>query len=104
MRHSQVKMLTYISAAATLAAVLLMVSSLVFPKPVLLVFAMSVGQGLGTLSLASFLLAIALDLQGGGALPENVEEQVAEIRSARGEPAEPTPEQAERTRETTSHE
>jgi hypothetical protein len=103
-RHAQVKTLTYISAAATLGAVLLMVASIVSPKPILLVFAMSVGQGLGTLSLAAFLLAIALDLQSGGGLVANVEEQVEEIRSERHQPAEPSPEQVERTRDTTAHE
>jgi hypothetical protein len=54
--------------------------SLLFPGPLLLVVAMSVGQALGTLSLALFLLAIALDLNIGGAFVDNVEEQVGEIR------------------------
>ncbi len=74
MKHSQVKKLTYVSAGATLGAVALMVLSIVSPKPVFLVVAMSVGQGLGTLSLAAFLLAVALDLQGGGGAYDNVAE------------------------------
>ncbi len=78
MRHSQIKKLTYLSAAATLGAVGLMVLSIVSPRPVFLVLAMSMGQGLGTLSLASYLLAIALDLQVTGALVDNVEEDVGE--------------------------
>ncbi len=78
MRHSQIKKLTYLSAAATLGAVGLMVLSIVSPKPIFLVLAMSMGQGLGTLSLASYLLAIALDLQVTGALVDNVEEDVGE--------------------------
>jgi hypothetical protein len=78
MRHSQIKKLTYLSAAATLGAVGLMVLSIVSPKPIFLVLAMSMGQGLGTLSLASYLLAIALDLQVTGALVDNVEEDVSE--------------------------
>jgi hypothetical protein len=102
--HLTVRRLTYVSAAATLGALALMVASLVSPKPVLLVFAMSVGQGLGTLSLATFLLAIALDLQSGGAMVDQVEEEVAEIKSAMHLPDEPAPEQSERTRDTTAHE
>jgi hypothetical protein len=81
MKHADVKKLTYVSAVATLGAVGLMVASIVFPKPALLVFAMSVGQGLGTLSLATYLLAIALDLQSGGGLVEQVEEDVSEMKS-----------------------
>ena len=41
---------------------------------------MSLGQGLGTLSLAAYLLAIALDLNVGAALAEQVEESTAETR------------------------
>ena len=78
MRHSQIKKLTYLSAAATLGAVGLMVLSIISPRPIFLVLAMSMGQGLGTLSLASYLLAIALDLQVTGALVDNVEEDVGE--------------------------
>jgi len=79
-KHIQVKRLTYVASAGTLGAVVLMSLSLLFPGPLLLVVAMSVGQALGTLSLALFLLAIALDLNIGGALVDNVEEQVGEIR------------------------
>ncbi len=80
MKHIQVKRLTYVASAGTLGAVVLMSLSLLFPGPLLLVVAMSVGQALGTLSLALFLLAIALDLNIGGAFVDNVEEQVGEIR------------------------
>lgn len=66
MRHNQVKKLVFLSGIATLAALGLMVLSIVSPKPIYLVMAMSVGQGLGTISLALYLLAIVLDLQGGG--------------------------------------
>ena len=63
MKHIQVKRLTYVASAGTLGAVVLMSLSLLFPGPLLLVVAMSVGQALGTLSLALFLLAI-LGLEG----------------------------------------
>ncbi len=80
MKHLQVKRLTYLAAAATLGAVGLMVLSIVSPRPMFLVLAMSLGQGLGTLSLAAYLLAIALDLNVSGALAEQVEESVAEMQ------------------------
>lgn len=79
MKHLQVKRLTYVAAAATLGAVGLMVLSIVSPKPIFLVLAMSVGQGLGTLSLAAYLLAIALDLNISAALTDQVEEEVGEM-------------------------
>ncbi|HVI75073.1 MAG TPA: hypothetical protein VM683_08855 [Anaeromyxobacteraceae bacterium] len=66
MRHEHVKKLVFVSAIATLLALALMAASILSPKPILLVLAMSVGQGIGTLSLALYLLAIVLDLQGGG--------------------------------------
>jgi hypothetical protein len=62
-----VKRLVMLSAIATLAALGLMVVSIISPNPLFLVIAMSVGQGLGTLSLALYLLAIVLDLQSSGA-------------------------------------
>jgi hypothetical protein len=54
------------SAILTLTALALMVVSILVPKPLLLVLAMSLGQLFGTVSLALYLLAIALDLQGVG--------------------------------------
>ena len=61
-----VRRLVFISAILTLAALALMVAGLFWPAPLLLVLAMSLGQLFGTSSLALYLLAIALDLQGVG--------------------------------------
>ena len=61
-----VRRLVLVSCVATLVALGLMVVGLFFPKPMLLVLAMSLGQLFGTTSLALYLLAIALDLQGIG--------------------------------------
>jgi hypothetical protein len=77
-RHAQVRKLVFLAGIATLVALALMVLSIVSPKPIFLVLAMSVGQGIGTLSLALYLLAIALDLQGG---TPAAYEQAAEMRS-----------------------
>lgn len=80
MKHVQVKRLTYVAAAGTLVSVALMSSALLFPGPFLLVVAMSIGQGIGILALSLFLLAIALDLNIGGALVDNVDEQLQAVR------------------------
>jgi hypothetical protein len=69
-RLLDVKRLVLLSTVATLAALGLMIISILVPNPLALVLAMSVGQGLGTISLALYLLAIVLDLQGGAADPE----------------------------------
>ena len=61
-----IRRLVLISTITTLVALLLMVMGIVFPKPLLLVLAMSLGQLFGTLSLALYLLAIVFDLQGFG--------------------------------------
>jgi hypothetical protein len=61
-----IRRLVLISTITSLAALLLMVASILFPGPMLLVVAMSLGQLFGVSSLVLFLLAIALDLQGYG--------------------------------------
>jgi hypothetical protein len=61
-----IRRLVLISTITTLVALGLMVMGIVFPRPLLLVLAMSLGQLFGTLSLALYLLAIVLDLQGVG--------------------------------------
>ena len=80
MKHTQVKKLTYVASVGTLVSVVLMSAALLFPSPLLLVFAMSAGQGVGILALTLFLLAIALDLNIGGALVDNVDEQLQAVR------------------------
>ena len=71
MRHAHVEMLVRFSSLAMLVALGLMVLSLVFPKPLFLVLAMSIGQGIGALAAALYLLAIALDLQKGASPTSN---------------------------------
>jgi hypothetical protein len=61
-----IRRLVLISTIMTLVSLGLMVLSIVVPGPLLLVLAMSLGQFFGTASLALYLLAIALDLQGYG--------------------------------------
>ncbi len=68
MNRAMIKRLVLYSVLGTCLAMLLMMSSLVYPHPLLLVVAMSAGQGLAVLSIVLYLLAVVLDLQtsGGG--------------------------------------
>jgi hypothetical protein len=61
-----IRRLVLISTVTTLVSLALMIASILFPGPMLLVVAMSLGQLFGTASLVLYLLAIALDLQGYG--------------------------------------
>jgi ABC-type Na+ efflux pump permease subunit len=90
-RHNQVRKLVFLSGVSTLAALALMVLSILSPKPIYLVMAMSIGQGLGTISLALYLLAIVLDLQGGGAAYETAVEAYQEGGSQGPGPTAPPP-------------
>jgi hypothetical protein len=79
-----VKRLVLLSVVGTSVSMLLMMAGVVYPSPFLLVLVMSLGQALGLLSLALFLLAVALDLQGVGStaydtLPESDEDHPPEI-------------------------
>jgi hypothetical protein len=71
-----VKRLVLIAVLGTCASMLLMVVSVLYPKPLLLVVVMSAGQGIGLLALVLYLLAIALDLQttAGSYVPDVPEE------------------------------
>ena len=60
------KKLVLLSVIGTIVAMLFMGSSLIYPHPLLLVLAMSIGQGIALFALVLFLLAVALDLQSGG--------------------------------------
>ena len=80
-----IRRLVLISTITTLVALGLMVMGIVFPKPLLLVLAMSLGQLFGTLSLALYLLAIVLDLQGVGEHEEIAPHLGLESKAEEGE-------------------
>jgi multisubunit Na+/H+ antiporter MnhF subunit len=74
-----VRRLVAISAVGTLVALALMVIATLWPAPFPLVLAMSLGQFIGTASLALYLLAIAMDLQMGTEERER-DDQVTRLR------------------------
>ena len=81
-----IRRLVVVSTITTLVALALMVAGIVFPRPLLLVLAMSLGQLFGTISLVLYLLAIVLDLQGGG-VGDNALEAAREAGSGAKPPA-----------------
>lgn len=66
MKHEMSKKMVLFSVIGTIVAMVFMGSSLVYPHPMLLVLAMSIGQGIALFSLVLYLLAVALDLQSSG--------------------------------------
>jgi len=77
-KHLLAKRLVLFSVIGTMVAMGFMAVSILFPSPLLLVAAMSVGQGIAILALALFLLAVALDLQSSGEVYLNLPEEPAE--------------------------
>jgi len=81
-KHEIAKRMVFFSVIGTLVAMAFMAVSILFPTPLLLVAAMSIGQGVAILALALFLLAVALDLQSAGEtylnLPDETEPAPAE--------------------------
>ncbi len=77
MKHRMAKKMVLFSVVGTMVAMVFMASSILFPHPLLLVRAMSIGQGIAIFALALYLLAVALDLQSSGSAayipPDEVE-------------------------------
>jgi hypothetical protein len=70
-KHQLAKKLVVYSVIGTMVAMVFMASTILYPHPLVLVLAMSIGQAIAVFSLVLFLLAVALDLQssGGSYLP-----------------------------------
>jgi hypothetical protein len=80
------KKLVLLSVIMTIVAMIFMASSLIWPHPLLLVLAMSIGQGIAIFALVLFLLAVALDLQSGAGELNLPEEPPAEPPAAASPP------------------
>jgi hypothetical protein len=91
-KHRLAKRLVLYSVIGTMTAMVFMAFSILYPQPLVLVLAMSVGQGIALLALVVYLLAVALDLQssagayiadeGGGMPPEGPSEPPVETGAA----------------------
>ena len=77
MKHEMAKKMVLYSVIGTIVAMVFMASSIIFPQPLLLVLAMSIGQGIAIFALVLYLLAVALDLQSGGGVYIPAEEPPA---------------------------
>ena len=88
MRTPTAKTLVFYAVIGTMVAMVFMGATIIYPHPLLLVIAMSVGQGIAIMSLALYLLGVALDLQTqGGAYIPYEEPAVAEEPASGEEPA-----------------
>ena len=77
MKHEMARKMVFFSVIGTVVAMAFMASSIIFPQPLLLVLAMSIGQGIAIFALVLYLLAVALDLQSSGGVYIPVEESPA---------------------------
>lgn len=84
MKHQMAKQMVLFSVIGTMVAMAFMASSIIFPHPLLLVLAMSIGQGIAIFALALFLLAVALDLQSSGVAYIPSDETVPEAGAEAG--------------------
>jgi len=76
-KHEMAKKMVLFSVLGTIVAMIFMASSIVYPHPLLLVLAMSIGQGIAIFALVLYLLAVALDLQASGEMYIPAEESPA---------------------------
>jgi len=90
-KHQMAKQMVLFSVIGTMVAMAFMASSIIFPHPLLLVLAMSIGQGIAIFALALFLLAVALDLQSSGGSYIPAEEPAPEPAPEPGSEAPPAP-------------
>jgi hypothetical protein len=74
--------LLQVACVLALVALALFVWSVLDPRPIPVILAMSVGQVLGSLSFAAFLLVVAYDLRGGRQKSEATGQTEKEARSA----------------------
>ena len=90
-KHDMAKKMVLFSVLGTIVAMIFMASSIIFPHPLLLVLAMSIGQGIAIFALVLYLLAVALDLQARGAAYIPAEEPPAFEEPPPAEGSEPPP-------------
>ncbi len=91
MKHEMAKKMVLFSVIGTIVAMIFMASSIVFPHPLLLVLAMSIGQGIAIFALVLYLLAVALDLQSSGEMYIPVEQAPAVEAPPPAQGSEPPP-------------
>jgi hypothetical protein len=91
MKTPSAKTLVFFAVIGTMIAMVFMGATIIFPHPLLLVIAMSAGQGIAVMSLVLYLLGVALDLQtqGGAYIPyeEPAVEEPAPVEGGGAPPA-----------------
>ncbi len=90
-KHDMAKKMVLFSVLGTIVAMIFMATSIIFPQPLLLVLAMSIGQGIAIFALVLYLLAVALDLQASGGAYIPAEEPSVYEEPPPAEGSEPPP-------------
>lgn len=94
MKERRIRGLIAIACGIGLAALALMVWSVLVPTPLPVMMAMSLGQALGTISLLLYLLAVLLDLRRAKVMLHDVELpglSKPDLPAARDDGAAPSP-------------
>jgi hypothetical protein len=72
LEHSSVRHLTRLAATLALAGLALMAYSIVSPRPLPVILAMSVGHGLGIAAFFCYLLAVVVDVARSAPAPDSL--------------------------------
>ena len=70
--RQSVRRLTRLAAVLALIALALMVLSVLVPRPIIVVGAMSIGHGIGGLAFVCYLLAVVLDVSRAAPPPDSL--------------------------------
>jgi hypothetical protein len=74
--------LTRVAALLALLALAIMVSSVLYPRPLLVVFAMSVGHVIGGAAFACYLVAVLVDISRSNPRPDSLAPSVSKASSS----------------------
>lgn len=72
LKKRSTRQLTRVAAMLALAGLAVMCISVVFPRPLPVILAMSIGHGIGALAVLCYALAIGLDVSRSQAAPDSL--------------------------------
>lgn len=72
LEHSSVRHLSRLAAVLALSGLALMAYSILFPRPLAVILAMSVGHGIGIAAFLCYLLAVILDVARSTPPPDSL--------------------------------
>lgn len=86
LKARSVGQLTRVAAVLALIGLAVMVVSVVFPRPLLVILAMSAGHAIGGAAFACYLLAVLLDIRRGGTPAPSIAPPGPPVEADRKEP------------------